>query len=151
TVRSNPSPARNRASLGQWLSLHREGYEAVCTGAQSDALLHAGGQSAVKRHVGSLRQNPEAGLYPHICATGRRNSAPAHRRMDRGLQRNPSTFRAQDGFPSGVHQSYIKLADMSGETGGTPAECRESYLPTAIARKAHILYALLRARQTQYL
>ncbi len=28
--RGNPSPAGNRASLGQWFCLHREGHEAVC-------------------------------------------------------------------------------------------------------------------------
>jgi hypothetical protein len=54
-------------------------------GAQSDALLHAGGQSAVERHVGGIRQDPKTGLYPRLSTTGRRNSAPAHRRMNRGL------------------------------------------------------------------
>ena len=67
--------------LGQWLCLHREGHEAVCPGAQSDTLLHAGRQSAVERHVRGIRQNPEARLYPHRSTTGRRNGAPAHRRL----------------------------------------------------------------------
>lgn len=58
----------------------------------------------VEWHVRSLRQNPEARLRPHLGTTGRRNGAPSHRRMDRGLQRNPSPFRSQDGFPSAVHQ-----------------------------------------------
>lgn len=36
TLQRNPSPACNRASAGQWFGLHREGYEAVCPGPQSD-------------------------------------------------------------------------------------------------------------------
>jgi putative transposase len=72
--------------LRQWFGLHWERDQAFRSGDQPDALLHAGRQPAVQRHVGSLRQNTEAGLYPHLTASGRRNRAPANRWMDRGLQ-----------------------------------------------------------------
>lgn len=55
--------------IGQSVALTREGYEVVSLDAQPDALLHAGGQSAVTRDVSSIRQNPEARLRPQYYIT----------------------------------------------------------------------------------
>lgn len=82
-VRSNPSPACYRASLGQWLGLYGKGDQAVCLGAQFDALLHANGQPAVEWHVRGIRENSETGLHPHLGPTGRRNGEASPSVRDR--------------------------------------------------------------------
>ena len=62
--------------LGQSLDLHSTGHEIVCSGAQSDTLLHSGREPPVQRYVRGFRQSPEEGFHQHISYTGRRNSAP---------------------------------------------------------------------------
>jgi len=66
--------------------------------------------------VASPQSNGMSESFVKTC----RNGPPADPWLDRGLQRNPSSFRAQDGFPSAVHQNTINLSRLSGETGGTP-------------------------------
>ena len=86
-------------------------------------VLHAGEEPGIERHGGGLRQNLQARLCSHQPFAGRRNGAPADRRMDRRLQRDPSTLSAQDALPKGVHPSSGPIAGVSGEMGGTPRCC----------------------------
>jgi len=68
----------------------------------------------------AVRQNLQARLCSREPLAGRPHGAPADRRMDRRLQRHPSSFSAQDALPQGVHPSSGPIAGVSGETGGTP-------------------------------
>ncbi len=45
--------------------------------------------------VGCFRQNSEAGLHTHLTYSRRRHSSPENRRMDQGLQLNPSSLSAE--------------------------------------------------------
>ena len=115
------APHPDRASLGQRQPLHRQGHPRLRGRPEPGALLHSGPQSGVERHGGSLRQNLQARLCSRAPFAGRPSGASANRRMDRRLQRDPSSLSAQDALPEGVHPSSGPIAGVSGETGGTPA------------------------------
>nr|ASK45959.1 hypothetical protein [Agrobacterium radiobacter] len=64
-------------------------------------------------------------IIEESCAAGETVSSAARRHGVAPNLRNPSTLSAEDGLPKGVHQSIVSIADLPGETGGTPisAEC----------------------------
>jgi transposase InsO family protein len=90
-LRHGAGAACGRAPLRQWQPLHREGDQGLRVGAQPGALLHAGEEPGIERHVGGLRQNLQARLCSCEPFAGRRHSAPADRRMGRRLQSHITT------------------------------------------------------------
>lgn len=58
-LRCHKGPEPDRTSLRQRQCLYRKGNQVIRAGAQPDAVLHSGSEPTVKRHVGSIHQNPE--------------------------------------------------------------------------------------------
>ena len=62
-LRPDAGAAPNRASLGQWQPLHRQGHPRLRSRAEPGAVLHPGPQSGVERHVGSLLKISSATMF----------------------------------------------------------------------------------------
>lgn len=74
-----------------------------------------------KRNVQGLREDLQARLPAHISLAGRTFPATADRRLNRRLQRDPSSLSAPHALLEGIHPGSAPIAGVSSETGGTPA------------------------------
>ena len=106
----------------EWLTDNGSAYTAKADprlrdGAQPRALLHSRPEPGIERHLRELRQNLQARLCSREPLAGRAHRASADRRMVRGLQRQPSSFRAQNALPKGVHPSPSAIADCPVKQG----------------------------------
>ena len=104
------APQPDRVALRQWQPLHRQGDHRLRRRPRPGALLHPGRQPGVERHRRGLRQNLQARLCSREPFAGCNDSAPADRRMVPRLQREPSSLRAQNALPKGVHPSPNPIA-----------------------------------------
>lgn len=77
-----PSPIEMLSDNG---SPYREGDTDLCPPARPEALLHAGTEPAEQRHLGSLREDPEARLRRGDAAAGCPDRSRIDRKLDRGL------------------------------------------------------------------
>ena len=108
---SPPVAGAARMAHRQRQRLHGQGDARLRHGAQSHCLLHARPKPGVERHLRELRQNLQTRLCSRQPLAGCGHRARQDRRMVRGLQREPSSLRAQNALPKGVHPSPNSIAD----------------------------------------
>jgi transposase InsO family protein len=75
-------------------------------------------QPTVQRHLGGLRAYPQARLRSRLPAARCAHRVDIAGRMDRGLQRQPPPFRAQNAFTARASRTgFCNRLNPSGETG----------------------------------
>ncbi len=75
-----------------------------------------------QRHLGGLRAHPQMQLRPRPAAARCIRRVDITCRMDRGLQRQPPTFTAQNAFAARASRNgFCNCLKSSGETGARSA------------------------------
>ena len=116
-VRRPPGADAARMADRQWQRLHGQG-DARLRRPRSISFLASRPSKARNRtaYPRASSKPSSATMFASILA-GCGHRAPADRRMVRGLQREPSSLRAQNALPKGVHQSTNSIADCPVKQG----------------------------------
>src|SRR6476469_8165434 len=119
----------------QWQRLHGSTDPGLRHRPQSSPLLHSCSKPRIEWHLRELRQNVQARLCSRQPSSGCDYRTPADHRMVRGLQREPSSFWAQDALPKGVHSSSITIAECPVKRGQLQESSRLINSPQGTSRQ----------------